>query len=250
MTDILNNLSDAFGRENTASASIIAQGVGGFNSDIKIQEKQIYESLSPDVPLEDGTYVQDHIILKPVIIEIAGQIAPRHYASRGEKFVITPPQIANTIDAFLPRKTAFQLQQVDKFAGGAVDTVGSYFTGFSNIFDGFKGDKEDLMQVFSDFILEIRNSKILVDIKMPFKTYKNMLIQSFTSITDNEADVLDYELSAKSIVIAESKLITNFFNKGAEPINDGLLQTQEVLPEVCSELLGSICSEAAPAEQV
>lgn len=244
MIQIPSSVSDAFGINNdVVNATIIAQGVGGFHSDIKIQEEQTYNSIVPDIPIEDGSYIQDHIILEPASIKIVGQVAPIHFGHQEEKFTSTPSQIVDTISVLLPKKTAFQLQQVRNNAVNIIDTVDSYLSGFNNIFAFFKGNKTDLMQVFNDFMLEIRNKKIFVDIKMPFKVHKNMIITSFVLRTDNEANILDYELTAKNIIIAESKFTENVFNKGVRVKNNGILEPQDVSLDVCKNILlkGDAC---------
>lgn len=244
MPQLPSSVSEAFGLGgDVISASIIAEGTGGFHSDVKIQEKQVYDSIVPDIPIEDGSYINDHIILKPVILEVVGRVQPYYIEQQSEKFTSRPSQIVNTLSGFLPRKTAFQLQQVRNNVINIIDTADSYLSGFNNIFAFFKGDKTDLMQIFNDFMVEIRNKKILVDIKMPFKTHKNMIITNFFITTNNEGNALDYEFTAKNIVVATSKFTENIFNKGVRVENNGLLTPKDVSLDVCKNILlkGEAC---------
>lgn len=241
--NIPSSLSDAFGLETQGVSSIVAEGLGGFYSDIKIQEKQTYESTVPDIPIEDGSYIHDHIILKPEIIDVVGRVTPFHFGQRAEKFTSTPSQIVDTLNVFLPKKTAFQLRKIRNQTVNAIDTIDSYLSGFNNIFNNFKSDKTDLMQVFNDFMREIIKKKILVDIKMPLNVYKNMRITSLVLTTDNEANALDYEFTAKQIIIAESKFTKNVFSKGADVENNGIVAPQNVSQDVCKNIMikGEAC---------
>lgn len=209
------------------NASIVANGIAGFYSDIKIKEEQTYDSIVPDIPVENGSYIQDHIILKPVRIAIVGQIAPYHFKQQEDKFTSSISQAIDTLSVFLPKKTASQLQKVRNQVINVIDTVDSYISGFENILASFSGDKTVLMQVFNDFMIDIRNQKTPVDIQMPFQTHKNMIVTSFVLRTDNEANTLNYELTAKNIVIGVTKFTENVFKKGSEVENNGILEPKE-----------------------
>lgn len=238
ISSIPSSVSDAFGiKSDITTASIVANGIGGFYSDVKIQEQQTYESTVPDFPVEDGSFIQDHIIHKPIIIKITGVVMPIHFVQQKEKFSSTPSQMLDTLSVLLPKKTAFQLQQIRNHTVNAIDTVDGYLSGFDNIFYKFKGDKKDLMKIFHDFLLEIRIKKMLIDINMPFKTHKNMALTSFVFTTDNEANSLGYELFAKNIIIAESKFTENVFKKGVRVENNGILEPQDVSLDVCKNIL-------------
>lgn len=238
-------LSDAFSTkdENEAVATINAKGIGGFSSEIRVTEEQNYNSTVPDFPVEDGSFIQDHVIHAPVEIKVVGKIGPIHFAQKKEDFLSSLSQTVDTISVFLPKKTAFQLRQIRNKAVNFVNTVDSYISGFNNILEGFSGDKEDLMQLFNDFMIDVRNLKTFVDIQMPFKMHKNMIITSFVIRTDNEANMLDYEFNAKNIIVAKNKFTENVFKKGVRVENNGILEPQDVSLEVCKNVLlkGEAC---------
>lgn len=242
---MIPTLSDAFNtkNENESVATINANGIGGFFSEIRVTEEQNYNSTVPDFPVEDGSFIQDHVILAPVEIKVVGKIGPIHFAQKEDNFLSSLSQNVDTISVFLPKKTAFQLQQIRNNAVNIVNTVDSYVSGFNNILAGFSGDKGDLLQLFNDFMIDIRNSKTFVDIQMPHKTHKNMIITSFIIKTDNEANMLDYEFFAKNIIVAKSKFTENVFKKGVRVENNGILEPQDVSFEVCKNILlkGEAC---------
>jgi hypothetical protein len=222
-------LSDAFSTkdENEVIASINARGIGGFFSDIRVTEEQSYNSTVPDFPVEDGSFIQDHVILFPVEIKVVGKIGPIHFAQKEENFLSTISNTVDTLSALLPKKTAAQLRKIRSQTVNIVNTVDSYISGFNNIFDKFSGDKEDLLKLFNDFMIDIRNNKKFVDIQMSYKTHKNMIITSFVIKTDNEANMLDYEFHAKNIIIAKIKFTENVFKKGVRVENSGILEPKE-----------------------
>lgn len=226
---MIPTLSDAFNtkNENEAVATINAKGIGGFFSEIRITEEQNYNSTVPDFPVEDGSFIQDHIILAPVEIKVVGKIGPIFFAQEEEDFLSSLSRNIDTISVFLPKKTASQLQKIRTKALNIVNTVDSYISGFNNILAGFSGDKEDLLQLFNDYMIDIRNLKTFVDIQMPYKTHKNMIITSFIIRTDNEANMLDYEFFAKNIIVAKIKFTENVFKKGVRAENSGILETKE-----------------------
>lgn len=220
-----------------ATATINARGLGGFVSDIRVREEQSYIANAPDVPVEDGTYIQDHIIPEPEQIAISGQISGVHISHQSQVFPADTSSKSDTIGALLPTNTDFQLQQLRNKVAKAVGIIDNYSTGFKNIFDSlndngdhFSASPDHLMQHFRDFIVGIIKKKVLIDIEMPFEAHRDMAILSFIVKTDNKSNSLEYELTAKKIVIAKSKFTIGAFsignpptaNKMASPVSDGI----------------------------
>lgn len=217
-------------------------GIAGFDLEVRIKEGVSQFSDIPDVPIETGAMVGDHIINRPITLTISGDIGGIHV--RKSNISTTVNNLSSMVDTatnFLPSSTAFQLQQlknnlvvIDDIAQGYINKInrGLSLFGIGN------NDTSNLQQAFFDHITAIRESKQIIDVKMPFKTYHNMVVVSFVSYADNEATSLGFELGLKELIITDVGFAPNVFdienpdtqNKVANKISSGEKPTTEVDP--------------------
>ncbi len=215
-----------FGYDRTDDRQNI--GIGGFTADVRVNESIQLTSDVPDHYVEDGSVINDHIINNPIILNIDGEVADIN-----EKAVFAPAILIKTIDkaadiisnTYIGSKTEQMIQKIDKFAEPitkAYDELENALEQGQQVYDFFSGQQEKTIQNdFFDFLNQIYYSKQLIDIEMPFRTYKNMRITSLTIVRDNTTtQALKYKLSAKQIRFAKTILVDSdqYFKKPSSSV--------------------------------
>jgi ATP-dependent Clp protease ATP-binding subunit ClpA len=187
-------------------------GIGGFIFDVRITESVQFTSDVPDNYVEDGSFIHDHIINNPRVITIDGEVSDINVQAEFlpdilVKVIDKAESIVNNL--YVVQKTQQMIQKIEKFAEPvtkAYDAINEAIAGGQQIYDFFNGRPEKTIQdEFFAFLNNIYHSKQLIDIEMPFNTYKNMRITSLTIIRDNTTQqALRYKLSAKEVRFAKT----------------------------------------------
>jgi hypothetical protein len=187
-------------------------GIGGFISDVRVTESIQFTSDVPDNYVEDGSFIHDHIINNPIVISIDGEVSDINVQAEFlpdilVKVIDKASNIVNNL--YVVQKTQQMIQRVEKFAEPitkAYDTITDAIDNGQQIYDYFKGHKDKSIQDdFFAFLNSIYYNKQLIDIEMPFNTYKNMRITSLTIVRDNTTQqALKYKLSAKEVRFAQT----------------------------------------------
>ena len=187
-------------------------GIAGFVLDVRINESIQFTSDVPDNYVEDGSFVNDHIINNPIIITLDGEVSDIIQKDIFEPEVTTKnPDKAEDIPTVLypSNKTASMKQKTDGYAKPltkAYDNLDNDISKGKQLYPFFKGPEgKSIQSKFFAFLNNIYASKQLIDIETPFQTYKNMRITSFTIIRDNVTQqAVKYKLSAKEVRFAET----------------------------------------------
>lgn len=251
-----------FGYERTDDRQEI--GIGGFTADVRITESIQMTSDVPDNYVEDGSVINDHVINNPIVISIDGEVADIH-----EKVEFVPPILLEAIDkaadiiesTYIGQKTLQMIQKIEKIAEPitkAYDALNDALDKGQQVYDFFSGQKAKTRQDdFFDFLNQIYYSKQLIDIHMPFRTYKNMRITSLTIVKDNTtSQALKYKLQAKEVRFAKTILVDSrkYFQKApsgsvkgkvSDKQNKGVTEGEEKkfsTPEKKKSFLGTILS--------
>jgi len=206
-------------------------GIGGFTAEVRLSESIQFTSDVPDNYLEDGSVVNDHIINNPIMLTLDGEVSDIHIKAEFPSDILLKTfdkaaEIANLV--YPSNKTQQMLQKVNKYAVTLTDA----YSKLDNIekrgqklYDMF-GNK-DKNKSTQDKFFEVMNgyyySKELIDIEMPFQTYKNMRITSLTIIRDNTTNqALKYKISAKEVRFADTILVdkNKYFKKPTDSTKD------------------------------
>jgi len=203
-------LSDYLNRETQAPAKEEI-GIGGFTALVRIRESYKLTASAPATPVEDGSVVNDHIILDPLTISIEGDVSDVHLRASPILRALrrTQAEIGNMTSQYAPARTQTQLSQISALANDALDAarridalldageqVGSLF---GNQDAGSKTNRE----AFLDYLEALRNSKRLINIDMPYRHLDSMVITSLTINYDNEIDASSFALEAQKVRLAE-----------------------------------------------
>lgn len=186
-------------------------GIGGFVAFVRVRESYEHRAEVPDVAVESGASIGDHIIVKPVTIKISGNVSDIHRlpspilaaineagAAIGQVTVLASSVLTTSQTAKLSALTndvADQIRRVDAAIEAGEDLI-EYFGDL---------DTEDASNQsdFLDFMDGLREAPRLIQITMPFRVLDNMAVTLFTSNTDNQTDAIDFNLEAKQITLAE-----------------------------------------------
>lgn len=187
-------------------------GIGGFTMFARVRNRYSYTSEVPTTYLEDGSSVEDHIILNPITLSIEGDVSDV-YVSPEDAVPPAPvvPSFAGRITAFLPSRTQSQIQK----ANGILTDVRNAISAADEILDagaqvlsllgsGSSAGKS-VQESFIDTMESLHFGRQLVDIEMPFRTFKNMRVQCEIS-TDNQSKKITFKIDATEVRIADQAL--------------------------------------------
>lgn len=229
-------------------------GIGSFTMYAMIRRNFSLKSDVPEIPIEDGSTISDHIILKPIEISIEGSVADIFLKRNviAENYDRLQSEIGN-VSKYLPEHTTSQISKINELAvDGAtilnkVDAAVEDGKQALNYF-GIKSDALTLRELFQLEMERLHYSKMLVSLELPFTVEHDMRITSITFSDDNTANTTAFTLTAKKV--RKAKIIfdevDNFFknpssgNQGAAAgVKDKGSQTGDDAP---TSLLSSVFS--------
>ncbi len=193
---INNAITDVASYLDNKAAAIVrpktSPGISGFVFDIPQTESVEYTSEITDNYTEDNSFLHDHRVIKPVIIELTGLIG---------ELVISQ----DTLDEILQTlKTG--LFQLDAFTGGYTSGMTQSITrGISkaeqqkakiqqvvdrtkNIVKTFKGDFRTKQEEAHDNLKALFSNSTILTVQTPWAYFDNMLIETLTFEQDEITD--------------------------------------------------------------
>jgi len=189
-------------------------GIGGFSLLCRVRETTTYSAETPDSTVEDGSFVNDHIILRPLTLEIEGNVSDVHIrrSPTEEQAVLrTRAEIGNLANLYSPGFTSSQLQAVDALAvsvrdrllrAGALIDAGQPAL---NLFGNFDDQSKKLRERFIEHIEEIHFGRQIISIDMPFRRYDTMVITDVSTTRNNEFESIDFTMTARQIDISGTR---------------------------------------------
>lgn len=187
------------------------RGIEGFLFDIDLTQNVSYSAQITDHFTENNSAIQDHVAFDPLKITLTGKVAELVYTkSSGLAF------LSATIDRLTPLgvlKPEMSLQARQYIAAAdqlrsAKDTVEKSLTSLSDIFasEPSKNNQQGAFWMFEEFF----KGRSLLSVETPWRTYKNMMIESWTADQD-EASI--YETTF-TLVFKEMRFISTTTNTG------------------------------------
>lgn len=208
-------------------------GIGGFTTAARIRNRMTKSRDVPSTYLEDGSFVNDHIIRNPSKISIEGEIS--------NIFQLPSPAIQALIDAqanigvisqYAPERTQQQIQKVNSLAVDVLNTIDRVDAVISDTqrfaqYLGFTGDEgKTNIERFIDFMDSVHNSDVLISIDAPFRTYENMSVTLWEHEQNEESESLLFTIEAQEIRFAQT--IFSEINAAKNPARNTNGQTQGV----------------------
>lgn len=180
-------------------------GIAGFTMLARVRNTYGYSSEVPTTFLEDGSSVEDHIILNPLRLSIEGSVGDIYLEETPlQELSDTVASTAGQIGIYLPERTQTQRQAIAQITSGIGDAVGA----IDSLLDsgaqaasllgsaGLEG--KSLRERFVDTMEALHFGRQTVDIEMPYRTFSNMRI-NVDFETDNREKVLKFKIEAQQI---------------------------------------------------
>lgn len=220
--------------ESLNSSSTEEIGIGGFTTFARVNDSVEYTTDAPTSTVEDGSYIGDHLINKPIKLSISGDLADIFIAdSVPSKSESRLPTVGATT-SFLPGRTPSQLQWVADIINTAQErkreideqvALGKNATDFT----GNKTAGKSIREQFIDFVESIHYGKQLISISMPFRKHDNMAITSVVVTRDNQRKALTFTLTAQKFRVAKTLFVavSQFYRKPAPSVKSQTASTSD-----------------------
>ena len=197
-------------------------GIGGFKTLAITQQSLSLKSDAPIYYLEDGSYVQNHIILRPKSIRIMGDVGDvwiNPDAFKKAQASIT--SAIGKVTSYLPDQAQALQQKAAALVNDVTDKIrqiDSYINDGAQILDflGMKADPKpaSIQESFIDYMSMLYDTKQWFSVDMPYKTYDDVYIESLMITRSNQSNALRFDLSVIPIRIAEKVYAeTSYKNK-------------------------------------
>lgn len=199
------------------------EGISGWVFDISGGESIELESDITDHYTENGSFIQDHIVNKPMRVTLSGLIgelkyeAPKKGSAEGDLSALSNSLTAVT--AYLGPLTPQASQKLAVAASAAAYAAGQYeaikkrVSNLKKYFNG-KDATETLQQKAFAELKAMRDSKQIVTVQTPWGFYQNMAIVSISIRQDDKTnDYSDVSVSLKEMRFASVQVTT--FDSGS-----------------------------------
>ena len=201
----------SFLERNLANAPTKEIGIGSFTALVRTRERYNLSADVPTTPVEDGSFVNDHIILKPLTLSIEGDVSDVHLRASPaiRDFARAQAEIGNITSQYAPARTQAQLEKIGTLANDAADAIrqlDNLLAAGDQALDYF-GNKDDtsksLQEQFLDAMEALHTGMQAITIEMPYRQHHDMVITSLSVSYDNEIDTTTFALEAQQIKYAE-----------------------------------------------
>jgi len=201
---------DFLNREQPA-ASKQEIGIGNFTAFVRVRDSSEMSADVPTTPLEDGSMVNDHIILKPFILTIEGDVSDIHLRANPvlQQIQRAGATVGNVTEQYGPDWTPSMLQRANAIANDARDAVlrlqnvVDSGTQILSLFGNQDAGSKSIQEQFIDAMEALHLGRQIIAIDMPFRRRENMVITSFVTNTDNQTDDTTFSLRAQKVRFAE-----------------------------------------------
>lgn len=223
MSDLMNPESYLYAKTTAVLAAQGMEGIGGWVFDIPTGESIDLDADITDHYVESGSFVTDHVVLKPITITLKG--------FKGELIYSAPKK--NTLTGILSNATSL-LAAVPAYFGpltpgaatkiGVITNTAKYAAGQieaikkrgSNLIKYFSGE-DDTANLQQRAFIELQSlwySKQVMNVQTPWGFYQNMIIQHVTPKQDESSnDYTDFTVTLKEMRFADVKITT--FDSGS-----------------------------------
>jgi len=195
-------------RDNSSADEV---GIGGFSTMSTVRERVIRTRDVPTTYLEDGSHINDHIIINPINLSIEGVVS--------DTFVLPSVAFESITDAsatlgiitqYAQPRTNTELASIaalgaDVFTAiGAADSIISSGQRFASRLGFLGSEGKSNIEKFIDAMEGVMNSDTLIEIKSATKNYRNMAITSLDYDRDNTTNSLNFRIEAQQFRFAET----------------------------------------------
>ena len=188
-------------------------GIAGFTAFVAINEKKTLSATAPDNTVEDGSVIGDTIFLKPIIIEIEGDVSQISLKRDNTDNPFRQlERIIGIVTPYLPVRTLSQISRIRNIVDAAINIIrriDAIIEDGRQIIDifGDRSGNKPLQELFLDYIETLYQSSLLVQIETPYRVYDNMAIINFETTVNQEAENIRFKITAKQIRTATLEFV-------------------------------------------
>lgn len=196
------------------SPSVFQVGIAGYSMYAAVNETVNYKASAPTSVVEDGSFLNDHIINDPETISIEGVVGDVFRRDATIFNRVTP--LSNTlglITSFLPRFTSFQQQVVSTMQNSVSTAIGSINSilqagnPLNAIVGNLDSTSKTLQEQFIDAIDNIYYGKQIIPIDVAGRRYDSMVITAATFTKSNVDTSISFKIEAQRFRIAQTSFV-------------------------------------------
>lgn len=184
-------------------------GIGGFKAYAVVNEGVSGTRQLPTSTLEDGSYANDHVIIDAITLSLSIEISDTFIELDN-----APPEntlvenLSGSISQFVPARTAAQTQRVKRVTELLAAFNSAKTTSQRDAYNqGAKSSVKTHRENFVQFLHDMYNSDGIISIETQQKTFDNMCLSTFDTITDNRTKSLRCELQFQQLDFRELQTV-------------------------------------------
>ena len=190
-------------------------GIGGFTAMVRIRDSYKLTAEVPATPVEDGSFVNDHIILKPLTISIEGHVSDVHLRASPaiRQFQRVQAEVGNLTSQYSIGRTESQLSEASALANDAADAIrqaDALLDAGDQALDFFGNrdtESKGLQEQFLDAMEALHFGQQVIAIDMPFRRHESMVITAFQKNTDNVTNETTFTIEAQQLQFADLQFV-------------------------------------------
>lgn len=210
-----------------------AEGISGFIFDVPDAESINLSSEITDHYTEDNSFLNDHIVRKPIKINLSGFVGELVFRAPSgvEGAVQELNNRLESVEAYagdLTPGAVQKAQQAVQKAQATVSAINQTLDKVQNVvgfFDG-EGQEETLQQKAFNNLYALWRSAEFLTVQTPWRYFDNMVIQDITVQQDGESEAItDIQVTLKEIRVAQTKTVN--YDENIFPVREQLQAGEE-----------------------
>lgn len=210
-----------------------AKGISGFIFDVPDSESIQLNSEITDHYTEDNSFLNDHIVRKPIMISLSGFVGELVFRKPDgvEGAIQELSNRLETVEAYAGDLTPGAVQTAQRAvqkAQSAVSAINQTLDKVQNVVGFFEGQgqEETLQQKAFNNLYALWRSAEFITVQTPWRYFDNMVIQSITVQQDGESEeVTDIQVTLKEIRVAQTKTVS--YDENIFPVREELQSGEE-----------------------
>jgi hypothetical protein len=186
-------------------------GIGGFTALVTIEENTTRTANIPATVVEDGSYVNDHIILDQIVLSIKGDVSDVYIERSPVTEALTRAQAeVGVVTQYAPPRTQAQVQQVNALINDLTDAVrrvDALLDSGQQVLNYF-GNKDQQSktnrELFLDAMESIWYGKQLISIETQYRRWDNMVLTLVDTADNNTDGSTKFSIEAREFRLAST----------------------------------------------
>jgi hypothetical protein len=192
-----------------------AEGISGFIFDVPGEDSIVLNSDITDHYAENNSFVNDHVVLRPIEITLSGYMGPLSYKPpQGVRGALrTLNSRLEEVDGYLGDRTpgfVQESQQVINRVERGLSTINRVLSQGRNIVGLFAGEdvNNDPQRVAFRTLVALRNSRQIVSIQTPWAFFDGYIIKNVGFTQGEESEFIsDIRVTLKEFRVTETEII-------------------------------------------